>query len=373
VARGTTRREFLTGVSAAEALADAAKSVRRDASHATVASQAGDESGPASAPTKTYLMQVERQAMACRFAVYLNPDCPREAPEAALLGLSLVAELEDQLSIYRDHSEVSRLNRLAAHEVVEVEERLFGLLSRAIELHRRTGGAFDMTSGPLIKAWGFFRRRGAIPSEQDLAVALECVGSQWIELDSDHREVRFLQEGVEINLGAIGKGYALDRCAERIASEGVQDFLLHGGQSSVLARGRQKTSLTGAKGWTIAVKHPVWPKRLLAEIDLQNKSLGTSGAENQYFFHQGKRYGHILDPRTGQPASGVLAASVIAADAATADALSTAFYVAGVDSAKEYCEKFTDAAALIVTAGERSGSVVLHAIGLEEGEVRFAE
>ena len=188
---------------------------------------ASSDDSPA-APAKTFLMQVERQAMACRFAVYLNPDCPREAPEAALLGLALVAELEDQLSVYREHSEVSQLNRRAAHEAVEVEERLFSLLSRAVELHRRTGGAFDMTSGPLIKAWGFYRRQGRIPSEEELAAAMAVVGGQWLELDAASRTLRFTKSGVEINLGAIGKGYALARCPERITDEGLADFLLHG-------------------------------------------------------------------------------------------------------------------------------------------------
>jgi thiamine biosynthesis lipoprotein len=358
MSRRTTRREFLTGASAAQAMADAAAGV-------------GDAPGPPPA-ARSYLFHVERRAMACRFAVYLNPDGASFA-EAALNGLALVAELEEQLSVFREHSEVSRLNRRAFQEHVEVEAGLFGLLSRAVELHRETGGAFDMTSGPLTKAWGFYRRQGRLPDPGEIVAALAQVGSQWIELDAIRQTIHFSRPGVEINLGAIGKGYALDRCAEFLESEGVGDFLLHGGQSSVLARGRQKTTLAPTKGWTIGVKHPVWPKRRLAEIDLQNKALGTSGAENQYFYHQGKRYGHILDPRTGWPASGVLTASVIAADAATADALSTAFYVMGVDAARDYCERHEDVSAVMVTPGERSGAVVLHAIGVDEGELRFVE
>ena len=368
MARTTTRREFLTGVSAAEALADAA---------------AGTDSPALQKPApKSFLMQIERRAMACQFAVYLNPDSPRFAPEAAVSALALVAELEDQLSVFREHSEVSRLNRRAAHEAVAVESRLFELLSRAVELHRQTGGAFDITSGPLTKAWGFYRRQGRVPDSSEIAVAMALVGSQRIELDEGAGSVRFTREGVEINLGAIGKGYALDRCAELLEREGVGDFLLHGGQSSVLARGRQKTTASPAspgaasaamRGWTIGVKHPVWPKRRLAEIDLQNKSLGTSGAENQYFFHQGKRYGHILDPRSGSPATGVLTASVIAPDAATADALSTAFYVLGVAGATDYCERHDEVAAVLVTPGERSGSVALHAIGVSDDAIHFIE
>lgn len=361
MARLSTRREFLTGSAAADALADAANRA------------VGGEAATAPGARKSYLLHVERQAMACRFAVYLNPTAAGADVEAAVQALALVAELEEQLSVFKEQSEISRINRLAAEEEVEVETRLMALLMRAAELHRQTHGAFDITAGPLTKAWGFFRRQGKLPQPEEIARALETVGSQYLELDAERSTIRFQRRGVEINLGAIGKGYALDRASELLASEGVGDFLLHGGQSSVLARGRQASSGESVRGWTIGVKHPVWPKQRLAEIDLVNRALGTSGAETQYFFHQGKRYGHVIDPRSGWPASGVLSASVLAPDAASADALSTAFYVLGLEGARQYCESHAEVAAVLVTPGEKSGAVTLHTFGLAENEIRFSE
>src|SRR5262249_48597115 len=144
---------------------------------------------------------------------------------------------EDQLSVFRPDSEVSRLNRHAADEPLAVEPRLFALVELAMRISEQTGGAYDITAGPLSNAWGFTRRAGPIPDAELLAQARDCVGSRLVELDRERHTVRFTRPGMEINLGSIGKGYALDRCAELLAAAGIGDFLLHGGQSSVLARG----------------------------------------------------------------------------------------------------------------------------------------
>jgi FAD:protein FMN transferase len=233
-----------------------------------------------------------------------------------------------------------------------------------------TGGAFDITTGPLSKIWGFTRRAGAIPSAEDLAEALEHVGTQHLMLNAEPQTVEFSRPGISINLGAIGKGYALDRCAERFAAAGINDVLLHGGSSSVLARGSH--GATPGEGWAVGVRNPLRPEHRLGELKVSDQALATSGSGSQFFIHNGQRYGHILDPRSGWPAQGVLSTTVIAPTAAMADALSTAFYVMGPVAAEQFCNEHTDIAALMVCPGERAGSLVLHGWNVQPDQWRPA-
>ena len=157
---------------------------------------------------------------------------------------------------------------------------------------------------------------------------------------------------MEINLNAIGKGYAVDRCGELLRAAGVEDFLIHGGQSSVLAGGSRAGADADARGWSVALKHPLKPQQRLAEIWLRNRALGMSGSGVQFFHHQGRRYGHVLDPRTGWPAEGVLSATGLLPSAALADAVSTACFVMGREGVEEYCRNHTDVSAILVCPGE---------------------
>ena len=374
MARDSSRREFLTGRSAVEAIADA---------H-------GELAAPLPAPGATaqnWLTQVSREAMACEFEVLLDAKKYPAGPDAAVESLDLVETLEAQLTIYRETSEVSQLNQRACAEPVIVEERLFGLFMQAKELWKATEGALDITSGALTKIWGFYRRQGRMPSEAEVAEALAKVGSQHLEFDASRNSVRFLVPGLEINLGAIGKGHTLDRCAELLASRGIHDFVIHGGNSSVLAKGvrgqesgvrEQEAPVSSnlqsaisdlqSTHWSIGLRHPLRPEQRLAEFTLQDQALGTSGSGSQFFHHQGKRYGHILDPRTGWPAEQVLSATVIAPTAAEADALSTAFYVLGLEGAKTYCQQHPDISALLVT--QKGTGVELHPVNLPDEKWR---
>jgi thiamine biosynthesis lipoprotein len=372
----TSRRGFLAGKSAVDALGDA---LAGPPAPLPPPKSVGVEPG-------SHLLSVSREAMACLFEVVFDAATYRDASDAAIAALELVAQLEDQLTIYRDTSEVARINREAGERPVTVEAGLFGLLERAVALSAETGGAFDFTAGKLSKVWGFHRRQGQMPSPEEVADALTTVGTRHLRLDPGAHSIRFHQAGLELNLGAIGKGYALDRAADALSSAGVRDFLIHGGNSSVLARGsrildfelpildsetaespqskiqNQKSKI--APGWSIALRHPLKPDVRLAEFVLANQALGTSGSGTQFFHHQGKRYGHILDPRTGWPADKVLAATVIAPTAALADALSTAFYVGGIELAEAYCRAHLEIAALLVTPAARTGSIDLHALNL---------
>ncbi|MEX2188263.1 MAG: FAD:protein FMN transferase [Pirellulales bacterium] len=366
----STRRSFLRGGAAVEALAAWADGA---AVETRLAEPIGDG----------YLVEFSRQAMATTFQVLLNARQYPQGADAAVAALDAIEALENQLTVYRQHSEVMHINREAYAGPVAVESRLFELFEQAARLHGETQRAFDITAGPLAKVWGFYRRQGAIPSTDDLATALDRVGMRHVLLDADAESVQFAIDGVEINLGAIGKGYALDRAAELLGAAGVEDFVLHGGASSVLARGSRNSGHargessgeaadgvgTSAAGWQIGIGDPQRPGERLAMVDLRDRAVGTSGAAFQFFRHQGRRYGHKIDPRTGWPAEGVLSATVVAPTAAEADALSTALYVLGVEEAERLVAQRAGTSAILVVPAERSGEVRVLAFGFAEGEV----
>ena len=295
------------------------------------------------------VLRFARRAMATSFEVLIPFGVPT-AHAAAEAALDCIDDLEDQLSVYRDHSEVSRLNAKAGKGSVEVEARLFDLLELAAELTRRTQGAFDIATGALIKAWGFYKREGRVPTPMERSAAMAKTGTRFLAFDRDKRTVRYLRPGLEINLGGIGKGYALDRAAEVL----VQDWrttsaLLHGGRSSVRAIG---TPPGQDRGWPVAIKHPWDEKRQLGTIYLNGTALGTSAATFQHFEYNGRKLGHLLDPRTGWPAEGVDQVSVVAPTAAEADALSTAFFVLGVEPTARFCQTRPDVGVVILPAGQ---------------------
>ena len=358
------RRDFLQGKSAVRALGDLVLHLLP-----------GElpEAGPDEPIGETYLFHATRQAMACRFEVFFNAGQYRHETEAALEVLDLVNALEEQLSFFRPESELSRINARAAAGPVEVEAGLFGLLELAQRLSAEPAGALDITSTPFWELWGFARRQGAIPRDEELADARQLVGSHLVELDPQHHTVRFLKPGVRLNLGSIGKGYALDRCVEKLAELGLEHFLLHGGQSSVTARGMRGIAPAGANaagpGWVVGLRHPLRMDRRVGEIRLRTRALGTSGAQFQSFWHRGRRYGHILDPRTGRPAENVFSVTVAAPTALLADALSTAFYVMSPDAVLEYCRSRPELGVVLFCPARRSGGFELRTCGLTDDEL----
>lgn len=278
-----------------------------------------------------YWLHVSRTAMACRFEVTL-PQQAQAGVRVASAALDEIARLEQQLTVFRADSEISQINQLAATQAVPVEPALFALLSLCQELAQATAGAFDITSGPLSHCWGFLRRQGRIPTAAEIELARSNTGSEKLLLEAETRTIRFAQSGVEINLGSIGKGYALDRVAEQMGRE-VRTALLSAGSSSMRALGKGERG----KGWPVGIRDPRNLSRRLAVLQLRNAALATSGSEEQFFEHEGRHYVHILDPRTGWPAEGVAGVTVVTASAALADALATAFYVGGRALAEAYC------------------------------------
>jgi thiamine biosynthesis lipoprotein len=279
--------------------------------------------------------------MACRFEVLLSGE-DRRHTTAAHDALGEAHRLDAAWSIYRDDSAVAVVNRTAAGTAAGVDAELFALLARAREIWRRTDGAFDVTTTPLSRCWGFVAREGRVPDAAAIDAARARVGLHHVTLDTAARTVRFDAPGVEINLGAIGKGAAIDAIAAVLVRRGVRHALVSAAGSSARAIGGRDG------GFTVDVTSPL-VDRPLARLRLRRGALGTSGVGRQAIVADGRRFGHVIDPRTGWPASGVVSASVVAGDAATADAVSTAMLVGGAPLAERYCASHPGTLVLLTT------------------------
>jgi len=324
-----------------------------------------------SAPPASYWQHVSRPAMACRFEVTL-PLEDQAGVSVACQALDEVDKLERQLTIFRENSEVSFINRRAAANPVRVEASLFSLLLLCQQLYRETGGAFDITSGPLSQCWGFLRRQGRIPGPDELEKARASVGADKLIFDCESRTIRFAQPGVEINLGSIGKGYALDLLAALMGGR-ARTALLSAGSSSIRAIGGGGRGRGGHSGWTVGVRHPGYKERRLAVVQLRDAALSTSGGEEQFFERDGKRYSHIIDPRSGLPADRVASVTVIAASAAITDALATAFYVGGPELAAGYCATHPGVQVLMLESGAERPVIFGANDPCEVGEVEIID
>ena len=264
--------------------------------------------------------------MATRFEIALHGDNPNALRGAGEEALDEIERLEAQLSLYRPGSEVARLNREAHLRPVRVTPALFALLARARDLSAETSGAFDITIAPLVRCWGFMNGTGAMPDMAQVEAARAQVGMHLVELDADNLTVRFAREGVMIDLGAIGKGYAVERSAEILREAGVTSALIHGGTSTVCAVGQPP----GDHRWKVAITSPENNAGTppLAVVELENESLSVSAVWGRSFRIGEKVYGHIIDQRTGAPAEGAFLTAVAWPSATEGDALSTALLTA---------------------------------------------
>lgn len=311
-------------------------------------------------PEEAALLSVSRKAMKDEFEVlFPRTDFP-QGTEAAMDALDEVDRLEKILSVFRFDSYVKYVNLTAYGEPARLDTELFKLIALCLDLAEATDGAVDITSGPLWKIWGFARREGRIPTEEEIEAARSVVGHRFVRLDHEKQTVQFEKPGVELNFGCVGKGFALDVAAAKLREKEVDRFLFRGGLSSFWAEG---------SGWKIGVAHPMRRGQRLAELSLSGNAVGTSGSDKQFFLHRGHRYSHLIDPGTGRPAEGVLSVTVLAPNGTLAELLSTAFFVLGPEKTEEYCAKHPDIAVLMtIPVRKRAGYEVRHQ-GFEPGAV----
>jgi FAD:protein FMN transferase len=304
--------------------------------------------------------------MACRFEILLPVTATAEVA-AAKAALDQAERLEQAWSIFRADSDLSRVNQSAADQACPIDDELGRLLRRCDRLSAETAGAFDITATPLSRCWRLLQREGRVPTPDEIAQARARTGHQLVDVrgggdgasgaegtnEASGWSVRFRRPGVELNLGAIGKGYAVGRVAAHLRQAGVTEALVSSGDSSVEAIGAPPG------GWPIALRGGGADTRLW----LRHGALSTSGAGEQGFDHNGVRLGHVLDPRTGWPARGVSRVTVAAPDAADADALATAFFVGGPALAARYLTDHDDVLVVFTLDGSPRPRIMGRASG----------
>lgn len=264
------------------------------------------------------------EAMATSFDIFvLHPD-KTYAGQAALDAFRLLDELEAKLSRFIENSDISRLNNLPANKSLKIGLETFESLQLCAKLYEQTQGAFDVTVGLLVDRWlqQTMMEENSIPTGMDL-----------VKLDKRRHTVELLADSVKIDLGGIGKGFAIDKMAEKLLDWDISTALISC-NSTVLAL----KSLPGRSGWPVTLSNPKSGK-ILAHLELQQQAVGASGLQKGQ---------HIIDPRNSLPVSGKVAAWAAAADAAAADALSTAFMIMSPEEIENYCTVNTKTSALVI-------------------------
>jgi thiamine biosynthesis lipoprotein len=287
---------------------------------------------PMRATDSSVRYEASHQAMGTVFTVVAYGSDSAYLEEVTHEVFQVVDQLDDQMSNYKPSSELSSINRDAAAHPVIVEPGLFKLLQDSLQYSRDSGGDFDITVGPLMKAWGFFRGHGRLPSKQELAEVLKRIGYQHVKLNPAARTIWFDEPGIEIDLGAIAKGYAVDQAVRVLRDNGITRALVSSGTSSLYALG----SPPGEDGWKISVRNPLDVKKAACVVRLKNLSLSVSGDYEKFFKLNGKTYAHIMNPHTGVPVENMLSTVVVSPSATDSDALSTSFFVEGPDRAGKY-------------------------------------
>jgi FAD:protein FMN transferase len=234
-----------------------------------------------------------------------------------------MAEVDRLMSNYRDDSELSRINRDAAYNSIAVSDPMFSVLDAAQRISERSGGAFDVTVGPLVRLWGFHDKRAHEPTAAELAAVGPLVGYRNLLIDRDRHTIRFARSGVEIDLGGIAKGFAVELAANVLRRHGVHGFIDAGGNQFLLG------VPPGKRVWSAGIVNPDDAKQLLGVIETPETSVSTSANSANFLTINGHTYGHILDPRSLMPSTAALSVTILSRDATLADAMSKAAFVLG--------------------------------------------
>lgn len=292
-------------------------------------------------PGSGSIVEAMRLLMGTEFKVTVWAAAGREPAAATIIAevLDEVAELEHQISSWQSDSDTTRINSAAGQPPIQVNPELHELLTISMRWARRTNGAFDVTGGPLYELWGDARSQKTLPSQEAIASVLSQVGYQKVELGDG--TVRLSAPGMKLGFGSVGKGFAADRAATKLHAANFTNFIIDAGGDLVVSGSR------GDSPWSVGIRHPR-TEELLATTELTDSAIATSGDYEQFLFADGRRFSHIIDPRSGWPVETVASVVVIAAKGADADALATGLFVLGPDQGIALVEQISSVEALFV-------------------------
>jgi thiamine biosynthesis lipoprotein len=282
--------------------------------------------------------QASRMSMACLYTIEAYGSDSTALPGIVEDAFDEVDRIDRLMSHYKADSPLSRLNREGARHPVVVETELFDFIGEAMRYNRDSGGAFDITVGPLMRTWGFFRGEGRMPSDEQLDGARRHVGPGHVVMDRAARTIGFDAPGVELDLGGIAKGYAVDRVVKLLRARRVAAALIDAGGSTIYGMGAPP----GRDAWDAAIEDPADSRKTAVTVHLKDRALSVAGSSEKFFELQGVRYSHIMDPRTGRPAQGVLSVAVLTSTGTSGDALDDAFFVLGAEESGRYLRSLAD-------------------------------
>jgi thiamine biosynthesis lipoprotein len=294
--------------------------------------------------------------MGTRIQVELWSDDRAKGEAAIDAVMDEMRHIDDSMSTYKPTSEVSKVNALAATQVLPISPELFGLLSTALEYSRITEGAFDITYASVGFMYDFRARKR--PSEAQIQAALPAVNYHHVILDPKAQTVHFSQPGVRIDLGGIAKGYSVDKGIEILQARGYTHALVNAGGDSRVIGDRM------GRPWMVGIRHPDHEDQIITRIPITDAAFSTSGDYERYFDENGVRYHHIIDPRTGHSASKVRSATIIAPTATRTDGLSKTAFVLGPEAAMKIYNQLDDVDAVLVTPDGH----ILYSKGLQPGD-----
>ena len=253
--------------------------------------------------------------------------------------------LESIMSVWREGSEVQRLNDAAGRHRVVIGRDMQRVLREARQVSEWTGGKFDVTFGALSGLWKFDHDQdNSVPVPAAILARLPLIDYRALTVDDDTRTAFLRRAGMRVHLGGIGKGYAVDRAVEILRSRGVRDFMIQSGGDLFVSGTR------GDRPWRVGIRDPRGPAdRTIATFDLTDGTFSTSGDYERFFIKDGRRYHHILDPDTGDPARGCQSVTIVAESAAIADGLSTGVFILGPAAGMALIEKLPQVEGVIVT------------------------
>lgn len=274
--------------------------------------------------------------MGCVYAIVVYGEDAATLPRIVEDAFDEVDRIDRLMSNYKPESPLSQLNRRAASDAFAqadaIDPELFAMIAESMRYSRESAGAFDITVGPLMRAWGFFQGDGRMPSARALAEARARVGYEHVLLGPDSHAIAFDRRGVELDLGGIAKGYAVDRAIALLRQRHVAAALVSAGGSTIYALGAPP----GEDGWEVSVQDPLHASKLALTLHLKDRVLSIAGRSEKSFERNGVVYSHIMDPRTGRPVQGMLTVAVLCATGTEGDALDDALFVQGVEKSRTY-------------------------------------
>jgi FAD:protein FMN transferase len=298
--------------------------------------------------------EARRLSMACVYDIAAYGAAAENVPAVLEKALDEVDRIDRLMSHYRPQSPLSQLNRDAAAGTVVVDSELFELIARSVDYSRETAGAFDVTVGPLMKTWGFFKGDGRVPADAELAEVMQRVGYRHVVLNRPSRTIRFDVAGVEIDLGGIAKGYAVDRVVTLLQQHGITSALVSAGGSTVYGLGHPPDQAS----WDVKIQDPLNPAEVAFTVGLEDRALSMAGRSAKTFEVNGVVYSHIMDPRTGRPVQGVVSVAVTSLTGTDGDALDDALFVMGVARSRAYLRHFPSSSAWFWMTSESGARLV---------------